>query len=52
MENEPRVVDEESSKHVMVNELRQINLQLKEINGRILVAIVVVVAILVMLAMP
>ena len=52
MEDRRRVLDEEeSSEHAMVNELREITMLLKDINGRILVGIIVMVAILVAIAM-
>ena len=52
MEHRRRVSDEEeSSKHAMVNELREITMLLKDINGRILVGIIVMVAILVAITM-
>ena len=52
MEDKGRVLDEEESrKHAMVNELREITMPLKDINGRILVGIIVLVAILVAIAM-
>ena len=51
-EDRRRVLDEDASNnHAMGNELREIIMLLKDINGRILVGIVIMVAILLVIAM-